>query len=157
MRRNVVTLAFVLSLPIVVAAQSQDKAILAVVQGFFDTMTAQDVEGARKILIPEGRFFSVRDEDGESAVRSFTNQEYLDGLAAREAVALERMWNPKVNIHEHIANVWTRYDFYLDGEFSHCGVDSFDLIKTPDGWKITGGTYTVERADCPESPLGPPN
>ena len=52
--------------------------------------------------------------------------------------------------------VWTRYDFYRDGRFSNCGIDSWHLIKTRDGWKISGGIYTVERKDCPESPLGPP-
>ena len=145
------------------AKAAQDEAalpvdqVIQIVQTFFDTMTAKDVEGARKILILEGRFHSVRNDNGQSTIRSFTNQEYVDGLAARESVALERMWDPKVTVHAQIANVWTRYDFYLDGEFSHCGVDSFDLIKTPEGWKISGGTYTVERTGCPESPLGPPN
>jgi hypothetical protein len=35
-------------------------------------------------------------------------------------------------------------------------VDAFDLVKTPEGWKIAGGVYTVERTGCPPSPLGPP-
>ena len=34
------------------------------------------------------------------------------------------------------------------------GADSFDLIKTAAGWKIAGGTYTVE-AKCAPSPLAP--
>ena len=31
---------------------------------------------------------------------------------------------------------------------------AFDLIKTEEGWKIAGGTYTVE-SKCEPSPLGP--
>ena len=47
-----------------------------------------------------------------------------------------------------------QYDFWTDGKFSHCGIDAFELIKTVDGWKIAGGTYTIE-ANCGPSPLGP--
>jgi len=51
--------------------------------------------------------------------------------------------------------VWTPYDFWVDGKFSHCGIDIFDLVKTAEGWKISGATYTVERTGCAASPLGP--
>jgi hypothetical protein len=65
------------------------------------------------------------------------------------------MWNPEVRVHGPIASVWTAYDFWVDGKFSHCGVDVFDLVKTAEGWKISGGAYTVERTGCAPSPLGP--
>ena len=48
------------------------------------------------------------------------------------------------------------YDFHRDGEFSHCGVDAFTLVRTESGWKISGGVYTVETEGCAPSPLGPP-
>jgi hypothetical protein len=38
----------------------------------------------------------------------------------------------------------------------HCGVDAFDLVETPEGWKIAGGVYTVEMEGCAPSPLGAP-
>jgi hypothetical protein len=66
----------------------------------------------------------------------------------------ERIWNPDVRIHGLIATVWAAYDFWIDGKLSHCGVDAFDLIKTPEGWRIAGGVYTVE-TQCSPSPLGP--
>jgi hypothetical protein len=53
-----------------------------------------------------------------------------------------------------IATVWAPYDFWIDGKFSHCGVDAFDLIKTDKGSRIAGGAYTVE-LKCEPSPLGP--
>ena len=42
----------------------------------------------------------------------------------------------------NIASVWTPYDFYINGEFSHCGVDLFYLVKEED-WKIAHFGYTV--------------
>lgn len=147
------------------AAWSQDRpseaadraAVLATVEAFFTSMTARDVEVARAVLEARGRFFSARiGPDGTRSVRTFTNQEYLDGLAGGTAVQRERIWDAQVRVHGDIAAVWAPYDFHIDGAFSHCGVDAFDLIRTPEGWKITGGVYTVQPEGCAPSPLGPP-
>ena len=138
------------------AVSEEERAVLETVQLFFDAMANGDVDRTRDVMLAEGRFFSIREEDGVQAVRSFTNQEYLEGLADRVENVLERMWEPTVRIHGGIATVWTPYDFYLDGEFHHCGIDAFDLLNDGTGWKIAGGVYTVEVSGCPESPLGPP-
>jgi len=137
------------------AAESNErKAILKVVQEFFDTMTSRDVESARQVLIPEGRFHSVRQQDAGYVVQTFTNEGYLKDLSKGKEQYRERMWNSKVLIRGLIATVWTPYDFWIDGKFSHCGIDSFNLIKSNGEWKIAGGVYTVERK-CKPSPLGP--
>ena len=146
----------VVALAASVAATPDEQAVLAAVQSFFDTMAAKDVEGAKEVLVPEGRLFSVRAVDGEKVVRSSTNQEYLDRLANAQGNWLERMWKPEVRIQGDMATVWTPYDFHRDGEFSHCGIDAFNLMKIDGAWKIAGGSYTVERTGCSPSPLGPP-
>lgn len=155
MRRVLVTVLFAM-LPASSSAQSSaDRdAVLKTVQLFFDTMTARDVEGARKILVPEGRFHPMDMRKPDAVPRSFSNEEYFGRLQKGTRTSRERMWNPEVRVHGSIATVWTPYDFWVDGKFSHCGVDAFDLIKTPDGWKIAGGTFTME-SKCEPSPLGP--
>lgn len=130
------------------------EAVLKTVRAFFDTMTARDVDGARKILMPQGRFHAMRIQDGKPDVRAFSNEEYFSQLASSKQVMRERMWNPEVRIHGLIATVWAPYDFWIDGKFSHCGIDAFDLIRTEEGWKIAGGAYTIE-TKCEPSPLGP--
>ena len=136
------------------SADAEKDAVLKTVQAFFDTMTAADVDGARKILQPQGRFHAMRLRDGKPDVRSFTNEEYFAQLQASKQKMRERMWNPEVRIRGLIASVWTPYDFWIDGKFSHCGIDAFDLIKTEEGWKLAGGVYTIEN-QCEPSPLGP--
>ena len=136
------------------APVAERDAVVALVQAFFDTMAAKDVEGARRILLPEVRFHAVRQQDGAPRLRTFTNEEYLKGLSGGKQTVRERMWNPEVRIRGSIASVWTPYDFWTDGKFSHCGIDAFDLVKTADGWRIAGLTYTVE-TNCEPSPLGP--
>ena len=129
-------------------------AVLRTMQAFFDTMTARDVAGARKILVPQGRFQVIDLVKPGAEPRSFSNEEYFAQLQASTQEMRERIWNPEVRMHGPIATVWTRYDFWIDGKFSHCGVDAFHLVKTADGWMIAGGAYTIE-IGCPPSPLGP--
>jgi hypothetical protein len=147
-------LLFVLSATVHGQLPSEREAVLTVVQGFFDTMTARDVEAARKILQPQGRFHATRIRDGKPEIRSFSNEEYFADLQSGKTRMQERIWNPDVRISGTIATVWAPYDFWIDGKFSHCGIDAFDLIKTEEGWKLAGGVYTLE-SKCDPSPLGP--
>jgi hypothetical protein len=129
---------------------------VAAVQRFFDSMATRDVALAGSVLASDGRFFAVRQEKGETIVRGTGTKEYLERLPAGKERLLERMWKPEVKVHGAIATLWAPYDFYRDGKFSHCGIDAFDLVKTKAGWQIAGAVYTVERENCPQSPLGPP-
>ncbi|HYE89130.1 MAG TPA: nuclear transport factor 2 family protein [Vicinamibacterales bacterium] len=133
---------------------AEREAVLKAVQMFFDTMTERNVDGARAVLQPQGRFHAVRMRDGKPDVRAFANEEYLADLQASKQRMRERIWDADVRIRGAIATLWAPYDFWIDGKFSHCGIDAFDLIKTEEGWKIAGGVYTVETT-CEPSPLGP--
>ena len=149
--------AIAIALLLSVASQSpnaEQAAVLKIVQAFFDTMTARDIDGARKILQPQGRFHAMRVRDGKPDLRAFANEEYFADLQGSKQTMRERIWNADVRIHGLVATVTAPYDFWIDGKLSHCGTDVFDLIKTEDGWKIAGGVYTVEN-NCPPSPLGP--
>ncbi|HSJ40056.1 MAG TPA: hypothetical protein VK955_03270, partial [Xanthobacteraceae bacterium] len=56
---------------------TEPAAVLKAVQAFFDTMAARDVEGARKILQPQGRFTAMRMRDGKPDPHAFANEEYF--------------------------------------------------------------------------------
>ena len=118
-------------------------------------MAAKDVEGSRKVLAPTGRFNSVRNVDGKATVRTSAVEDYLRTLPAGKSAQRERMWNPEVRVRGDIASVWTPYDFWIDGKFSHCGIDTFNLVRSDGAWKIVDATYTVETTGCEPSPLGP--
>ncbi|NQD36768.1 nuclear transport factor 2 family protein [Permianibacter sp. IMCC34836] len=138
------------------AANANEQAVLAAVQGFFDALASHDVAAAEKVLMPDARAQSVRRKDGALLVRNRAFHEDFASWPTRKEQLLERMWAPQVNIHGSIATVWTAYDFHIDGKFSHCGVDAFDLVQQGDGWKIVNVLYTVETEACADSPLGKP-
>lgn len=121
------------------------KAILAVVQAFFDTMTARDADAAERLLIPEGVFVvvAVDRETRARTIRHFSNSEYVAKLRMGAELLRERMFDPLVLVEGDIATVWTRYTFERSGAISHTGFDAFNLVRTPQGWKIAGGVYSV--------------
>ena len=82
-------------------------------------------------------------------------------------VALYRKWNEKQNISKaekgslderisfsnvlidgNLASVWTLYEFYYKGQFSHCGVNSFQLVKSNNEWKIQYIIDTRRKDNC---------
>jgi hypothetical protein len=156
-RRLVILFLVIAAAGSVRAQDTSDRAlVLAAVQTFLDVIGNRDVDAARRVMLPEGRLISSRDEDGKLTFRPQTHQEFFESLLKGQGKNLERMWNPEVRIHGTIATVSTPYDFHRDGKFSHCGTDVFNLVKTPEGWKIAGAMWTIQRTGCAPSPLGPP-
>lgn len=154
-------LGILLLMPGAAAAQAtgaaEEEAVLGAVQRLFDIMAERDTAAARQLLVPDGRFVVVRVGAGGDAdgIRLMDHDDFVGLLGAGSEPLLERMWSPEVRLHGSIAMVWTPYDFYRDGEFSHCGVDAFTLVKMDEGWRIAGATYTIQTEGCEPSPLGP--
>jgi len=88
-------------------------------------------------------------------MRHESNEEYLEWLSRHTGTSVERIWDPVILVHAPIANLWSPFVFYRDGEFSHCGVNNVSLIRTDDGWRIANWIWTEETEGCPSSPLGP--
>ncbi len=53
-----------------------------------------------------------------------------------------------IKIDGHLACVWAPYKFYLGDQFSHCGVDVFQLMRTADGWKVIYLVDTRRKDNC---------
>ncbi|NML70537.1 nuclear transport factor 2 family protein [Chryseobacterium sp. RP-3-3] len=49
-----------------------------------------------------------------------------------------------------LASVFTPYSFYFKGKFSHCGANSFQLVKQQDEWKIQYIIDTRRKENCRE-------
>jgi len=129
------------------AAQSPDeKEILATVQKTFDGMAANDAVKILASMTADARLYGVRN----GAPYTMAAEQWANRIASIKSQFIERFTNaPKVSIHGEIANVWGEYEFLRDGKFVHCGVDSFNLLKTADGWKVATILDTEETTGCP--------
>jgi len=60
----------------------------------------------------------------------------------------ERIKSYSIQVDGNMANAWTEYEFWFNGEFSHCGVNSFQLFNDAGTWKIIYLIDTRRRSDC---------
>ena len=148
-----VTAAISISGPL--RAQSADSiAVLAVIDHLFTAMAQRDTAAARALLAPRSQIVAVRG-DTAAAPRVQSDTAFIRALGSGRGQLHERIWSPTVQIHGPLAMVWAPYDFHLDGQRTHCGVDAFTLVRADSLWRVVEIAYTIERRDCAPSPLGP--
>lgn len=136
-------------------AQTDDREmILAVMEKAFAAVHSNNPDDWRAIQLAEGTSLSFRPgpegRRDELEMQMSSNEEFLANLKPDGHDYMER-WTgePTILIRGPIAVVWGEYQFWIDGEFSHCGVDAVDLVKVEGQWKIANFMWTVEQEGCP--------
>jgi hypothetical protein len=126
---------------------SDEKDVLAAVQKTFDGMAANDAVQILTSMTADARLYGVR---ASGVAYSMPAEQWADRIASLKSHLVEHFTTaPTVSIHGTIAHVWGEYEFLRDGKFSHCGVDSFSLLKTSKGWRVAAIMDTEETAGCP--------
>jgi hypothetical protein len=154
MIRGVIGMALVAALvgaPGRALAQSDEEAaVMAVVTALFDAMRAGDSTALRATLHPGATAATTFVRDGVPTLERETS---LDGFVQavgtpHEGVWDERIRDAEVEVDGTLATAWMKYAFYVGENFSHCGVDAFQLFKSADGWKIFHIADTRRREGC---------
>ena len=149
--------AFASLLPIVPGTafgQTPEDEVLAVVQRLFDGMRAADSTAVRSVFHESSQLFATGERDGTLSINVIPADRFVAAVGGATGQWDERIWDTQVRIDDNLASVWTQYAFYLNGEFSHCGVDAFTLAKTTEGWKIVSLADTRRQEGCRESEAG---
>ena len=140
---------FLLLLSLATGARSQgdNELIQEKVNLFFKALLTQDTVLYRSLVMPEGQIWVSR-QPGDSVrqLRSFSDD--MRSLVNPQKHFDERPLRFDINVRGNIAEAWVPYEFYLNGAFSHCGVDVFTFLRAADGWKIVSTVYSVEKEGC---------
>jgi hypothetical protein len=129
----------------------EEAAVLEVLDRYVTAISETDLDAQAAMQTPEGMTYQWRPAEGggmEIVARPnsyWTDPSQDDGRAYRE-----RYWSPTVMIRGGIAVVWAPYEFWVDGETSHCGVDVFDFVKIDGEWLVSNSMWTVEPEACAE-------
>ena len=151
MTRSLLLAAVIALAPGGAAAQAPapDTAILATVTRLFDAMRSRDTAALRALFDSGARLVSSgMARDGTPGLRVTTIDDFIRAVGGLTIVADERIFEPEVRQDGGLATVWTRYSFYADAQFSHCGVDAFQLGRTAAGWRIVALADTRRREGC---------
>lgn len=135
-------------------ASAQDasaEAVRQVIDRVFAGMHEADSAKVRSAFA-EGARFALLPEEGATAVQYRPIDDWLDAIAGSEGRWEEKVYDVVIQVDGDMASAWTPYTFYLDGGIRHCGVDSIELLRTPDGWKITQLSDTQRTEGCREVP-----
>jgi hypothetical protein len=130
-------------------------AVLAIADSALAAISRSDFVAFTDLMREGATIASVVESPTGRRVRSRTRE--ADRAAARTDRLLERGFNGVAMVDGPIAMVWLPYDFYVNGTWSHCGVDIFTMIKDDTTWIITSLAYTVlQPPACAPHPDGPP-
>jgi ketosteroid isomerase-like protein len=132
------------------AGQAERRAVLAVSDQLFAALASKDRSALLAAVVPEGRATATfTTPGGERRVESESWTEFADRLALASVQLRERLIDPHVHVEGDIAMIWSRYEFEIDGRFSHCGIDHFDLVRIEGRWRILNLTWTKQQQGCP--------
>jgi hypothetical protein len=123
-------------------------AALVVVNQLFAAMKAKDAAQIRSVFSPDGQLVAIdkpREGNGISKTRVLTGDAFATMIAANKgADYIEVMPSPEARVSGDLAVVSGRYTFHLGDKLSHCGTNTFNLVRTETGWKIVNAASTLE-------------
>lgn len=146
--------ALLLAVPESAKAQTQDvKDVQAAIEQLFDGMRASDSAMVADVFTKDAIMKRVAiNQEGEVIVNNGNLDSFLNAVGSpKEEVWDERIGSYDINIDGNLATVWTPFEFYIGDRFSHCGVNSFQLVKKEGEWKIFFIVDTNRRSNCVES------
>jgi hypothetical protein len=131
------------------AQNSEIENVKTTVNRMFDGMRKGDSAAVRAVLADKVIMQTVVSEDGaETRIATGDVNRFLKAVGTPHTdVWDERIEFGQVLVDGNLASVWTPYQFYLGSNLSHCGVNSFQLVKLPEGWKIIF-LIDTRRKDC---------
>ncbi|HEX5726779.1 MAG TPA: nuclear transport factor 2 family protein [Longimicrobiaceae bacterium] len=133
-------------------AQTPDEqAVRAVVDRMFDGMRRGDSVAVRSVFHPQARLQTTAVRDGRLMVREDSISAFVRAVGTpHEQVFDERISNVVIHIDGPLALAWMDYSFHLGDRFSHCGVNLFQLVRSPgEDWKVLSIIDTRRREGCP--------
>jgi hypothetical protein len=134
-------------------APAEEQAVIAVAHAALGAISKEDPIGLTDLMIEGATFVAL--PQGGGVPRVSTRQDARS--RPMDADFVERGFDARAEVAGELATVWMPYDFYINGEWSHCGVDLFTLVRVDDAWLISSLAYSVEQPPaCSPHPEGPP-
>lgn len=122
-----------------------------VVNQFFEAFHKQDTVALRELAHPSVNMQSLAENPGgNNKLSTNTYAEFLQRIKSIPSTTKfeEKLLSYDVRINGALATVITPYSFHLNGNLSHCGVNSFTMVKEAEEWKIVHIIDTRNRNGC---------
>ena len=133
-----------------VQAQQEELNVKATINQLFEGMRNADSTAVFSAFAPGAIMQTiVQSKEGKTSVR----QNAVAGFASSigklaKGAADEQIVFETIKVDGDLAIAWTPYRFIFNGNFSHCGVNTFTLVKLDGVWKINYIIDTRRKENC---------
>jgi hypothetical protein len=150
MKRILILLTAAMFISTFIKAQSAEDSVKAVVNQLFAAMKGANAAMLKETFADSAVLQTIRrKQDGTFFVQDEKVSDFVEQIGKAKKDSLdERIIFETVKIDGPLAIAWTPYKFYYAGNFSHCGVNSFQLVKINGRWKIQFLIDTRRRQGC---------
>lgn len=126
----------------------QNKDIEKPIRNLFLGMKNADSELVKSAFAENAVLQSIAKDE---SVKSENVQEFIDSVSKFSKGDLdEQIIIEAIHSDGGLASVFTPYSFYFKGKLSHCGANSFQLVKQQNEWKIQYIIDTRRKENCKE-------
>tara|TARA_Y100001947_G_scaffold55893_2_gene46854 strand:+ start:2249 stop:2701 length:453 start_codon:yes stop_codon:yes gene_type:complete len=135
----------------VVTAQNEKEKVKNTIDSFFDSFHAQDSVAMKKNVSEKVIIQSIGENQiGGTVVNETSFSDFLKSISSipKDISFKEELLDYQISIDGSMANVWTPYKFYFNDSLSHCGVNSFQLVKINGKWQIIYIIDTRRKEKC---------
>jgi hypothetical protein len=133
------------------AQKSEEEQVKATIIEFFDAFHKQDTVKLKAMAKDEITLQSIAvNREGKTVLQESEYANFVRSIASipKDRTFEEKLLSFSIQVDGKMANAWTPYEFWYNGNFSHCGVNSFQLIKEDATWKILYLVDTRRREGC---------
>jgi len=150
MKRILILLTATIFISTITKAQSPEDSIKAVVNQLFAAMKGANAAMLKDAFADSAVLQTIRrKQDGTFFVQDEKVSDFVEQIGKAKKDSLdERITFETIKIDGPLAIAWTPYKFYYAGNFSHCGVNSFQLVRINGRWKIQFLIDTRRRQAC---------
>lgn len=151
MNKALLLLVIAIFITIASFAQSTEDSVKQVVNNLFIGMKTSNGTMIASAFADSAVLQTIsRDKtSGKIGVRNESVKDFAKSISTLAVNAAdERITFSSVKIDADLASVWTPYQFYFNGKFSHCGVNSFQLVRIYGQWKIQYLIDTRRKDHC---------
>ena len=149
--KHILTILLCLWMSMTFSQSSEEDQVKATIEEFFEAFHKQDTTALKAFATDDMVMQSIgKNREGKVQLKQSDYSSFVKSIGSipQEKSFEEKLLGFNIQVDGPMANAWTPYEFWFDGKFSHCGVNSFQLIKQDDAWKILYLIDTRRRESC---------
>ncbi|THU30423.1 nuclear transport factor 2 family protein [Niastella caeni] len=132
------TLLTVVAIACTTQAQTTEDSVKAIINRLFEGMKNADTTLLKSAFAEDPILQTVAtNKKKQIYIRNEKFGNFVKFIGQQKAgEADERVEFETIRIDGPMAMVWAPYQFFYKGKFRHCGVNSFQLVRLEEGWRI---------------------